>query len=393
MSRVDNARRRSSWFGDLGRYQVHVVHDVLAASASTATSRKRRQPIHGSRSGCGCRESRVEIERQLHVLVEKRDAVRQLFWRVVFKVGAKRFVPPRQHLPTFSGCRRSRCDSGRADTVEGSGHFSMNPAVLALASLFFVQAQIPEPATLAKEVEAHQRRMDELRENYTFHEITLTDELDRSGTVKATDSEERDVFFVNGYRIARLTKKNGKELSEGDRKSEQDRVNRLIEKDMNAAPGHFYNRRGENVGVSQILPLMKISSPRRTSLNGRSTLTFDFVGDPHLKAHGLAEGAARKIAGTVWIDEADRDVARLEARFDDDFHIGGGFLASIHKGTSLVFEQSRLGQGLWMPTVSEIHLAARELLVKGVRQNIHVKDSDFRRFEIGVQQQIAPPPQ
>jgi len=269
----------------------------------------------------------------------------------------------------------------------------MNPAILTLASLFLAQAPIPEPSTLVKEIEAHQRGMDELRENYTFHEITLTDDVDPNGAVKRVDSEERDVFFVNGYRIARLMKKNGKELSEGDRKSEQDRVNKLIEKDMIAAPGHFYNRRGENVGVSQILPLMKISSPRRISFNGRSTLAFDFVGDPHVKAHGLAEGAARKIAGTVWIDEADREVARLEARFDDNFRIGGGFLASIHKGTSLIFEQSRLSQELWMPTVSEIHLAARELLVKDVRQNIHVKDSDFRRFETGVQQQIAPPQQ
>lgn len=267
----------------------------------------------------------------------------------------------------------------------------MNPALLILASLFPVQAQIPEPATLVKEIEAHQRRMDELRENYTFHEITLTDELDPKGAVRKSESEERDVFFVNGYRIARLVKKNGKELSEGDRKNEQDRVARLIEKDTKAPPGHAYNRRGENAGVSQIVPLMKISNPRRISFNGRSTLAFDFVGDPHAKAHGLAENAARKITGTVWIDEADREVARLEAAFDDNFHIGGGFLASIQKGTSLVFEQSRLGQELWMPAVSEIHLSARELLVKGVRQNIHVKDSDFRRFEVGIQQQIAPP--
>ena len=252
---------------------------------------------------------------------------------------------------------------------------------------------MPEPATLVKEIEAHQRQMDELRENYTFREITLTDELDPKGAVNGSDSEEREVFFVNGYRIARLIKKNGKDLSEGDRKSEQDRVKRLIEKDMKASSGHFYNRRGENIGVSQILPLMKISNPRRISLNGRSTLSFDFVGDPHAKAHGLAENAARKIAGTVWIDETDREVARLEARFDDNFHIGAGFLASIQRGTSLTFEQSRLGQELWMPTAGEIHLAARELLVKGIRRNIHIKDSDFRRFDIGILQQIAPPPQ
>jgi hypothetical protein len=269
----------------------------------------------------------------------------------------------------------------------------MNPTVVALASLFLAQAPMPEPATLVKEIEAHQHRMDELRENYTFHEITLTDELDSNGTVKGMDSEERDVFFVNGFRIARLIKKNGKELNEGDRKSEQDRIKKLIEKDVKAPPGHSYNRRGENAGLSQILPLMKISNPRRITLNARSTLAFDFVGDPHAKAHGLAENAARKITGTVWIDETDHEVARLEARFDDNFNIGGGFLASIRKGTSLVFEQSRLDQELWMPAVSEIHLSARELLVKGVRQNIHIKDSDFRRFETSAQQQIAAPPQ
>jgi hypothetical protein len=267
----------------------------------------------------------------------------------------------------------------------------MNQTVCALASLFLAQAPMPEPATLVKEIEAHQRRMDELRENYTFHEITLTDELDSNGAVKGMDSEERDVFFVNGFRIARLTRKNGKELSEGDRRHEEDRIKKRIETVSKFPPGHSYNRRGENAGLSQILPLMKISNPRRITLNGRSTLAFDFVGDPHAKARGLAENAARKITGTVWIDETDREVARLEARFDDNFNIGGGFLASIRKGTSLVFEQSRLDQELWMPSVSEIHLSARELLVKGVRQNIHIKDSDFRRFETAARQQIAPP--
>jgi hypothetical protein len=269
----------------------------------------------------------------------------------------------------------------------------MTPALFTLASLFFAQAPMPEPATLVKEIEAHQRRMDEIRENYTFHEVTLTDELQPNGEVRKIDSEERDVFFVNGYRIARVVKKNGNDLSEGDRKSEDDRIRRLIEKDTKAPAGHYYNRRGENIGVGQILPLMKISNPRRLLLNGRSTLAFDFVGNPHAKAHGVAENAARKITGTVWIDETDREVARLEARFDDNFRIGAGFLVSIQKGTSLIFEQSRLEQELWMPAVSEIHLAARELLIKGVRQNIHVKDSDFRRFDIGVLQQIAPPPQ
>jgi len=267
----------------------------------------------------------------------------------------------------------------------------MNPAKavlsgVALAGMILAQAPMPDTARLVQDIEAHQRRLDELRENYTFREITLTDELGSDGAVKRVESEEREVFFVNGYRVARLVKKNGKELTEGERKSEQNRIRELIDTDTKAPPGHAYNRRGENVGLSQILPLMKITNPRRLTLNGRSTLAFDFIGDPHAKAHGIAENVARKIAGTVWVDETDREVARLEARFDDSFRIGGGLVASIQKGTSLIFEQSRLSQELWMPSASEIHLAARELLVRSVRQNIHVKDSDFRRFDVGVAQ-------
>jgi len=269
----------------------------------------------------------------------------------------------------------------------------MNLYVVALAALYMFQAPLPDPETLAKEIEAHQRKMDEIRENYTFHEVTLTDELDPKGSVKSTDSEESDVFYVNGYRVARLLKKNGRDLNEKESKNEQARINKVVEEHMKEPPGHSYNRRGENTGVSQILPLMNISNPRRLLLKGRTTLAYDFVGNRHAKAHGMAENAARKITGTVWIDETDRQVARLEARFDDTFRIGGGFLASIQKGTSLIFEQSRLSSELWMPSVSEIHLAARELLLKGVRQNIHIKDTDFRRFDIGVFQQVAPPAQ
>ena len=88
----------------------------------------------------------------------------------------------------------------------------MNAALAALSALTLLlmaqaQTSVPEPATLVKEIEAHQRRMDELREDYTFREFTLTDELNANGSVSKTDSEEREVFFVHGYRIARLVEK------------------------------------------------------------------------------------------------------------------------------------------------------------------------------------------
>src|SRR5580704_18381395 len=74
-------------------------------------------------------------------------------------------------------------------------------------------AQLPAPAALLEEVKANQHKLDQIRENYTFHMIRRVDALDKNGAIVTTSTIEREVFFVNGHRIARLVKKDGKDLS------------------------------------------------------------------------------------------------------------------------------------------------------------------------------------
>jgi hypothetical protein len=249
---------------------------------------------------------------------------------------------------------------------------------------------IPDLATLLKEVTTHQHELDEIRDNYTFHQTTRTDGLDATGAVQKSTNVEREVFFVNGHRIARLVKRDGVELNQSQRRAEETRVKQLIEKQIKSAPG---TRGGGGVRlISEILKVAKISNPRRISLKGRDTLVFDFVGDPSANAHGMEQNAAKKTAGTIWIDETDRQVARLEVRFDDNFRIGGGLVASIQKGTLMEMEQSPVGDGLWMLSSNEQHLAGR-IAFKSFRQNIHVRNFDFKRFDVEAHQQIHPPTQ
>jgi hypothetical protein len=250
---------------------------------------------------------------------------------------------------------------------------------------------IPDSVALVKEVEAHQRQLEQLRENYTFRELQETDTLDSKGSVTNRSSEEREVFFVNRHRLTRVVKKDGKALSGKEEKSEQDRVKKLVEKAEKNPLDHDSYREGGDLELSRILAVMNISRPRRVTVEGRDTLAFDFTGDRHASAHGLALSAARKLSGTVWVDEADRQVARLEATLDDNFRLGAGLLATVQKGTWLRLEQVHVGQGLWLPSTSEVHVMARELIVKGLRENLHFRDFDFRRFEVGVSQKNADP--
>ncbi len=104
----------------------------------------------------------------------------------------------------------------------------------------------------------------------------------------------------------------------------------------------------------------------------------------------MEQGAAKKMSGTIWFDETDHQLARLEVRFDENFHIGGGLLASVQKGTAMEFEQSPVGDGLWMQTSSAQHLDARVVMTK-LREDIHVRNFDFKKFNTDAVEKVGSP--
>jgi isocitrate lyase len=265
----------------------------------------------------------------------------------------------------------------------------MRTAILLLFAAC-LRAQLPEPSALLAEVKANQHKLEEIRENYTFHLLRRTDQLDKNGVILKTASMEREVFFINGRRIARLVKKDGRDLTPAEDKAEQDRVRKLVESVMKGGRGGGPPPGGRAGEISDILAVVIISNPRRVDFNGRPSLAYDFNGDPKAHSHDMEQSAAKKMSGTIWFDEADRQVARLEVRFDDNFHIGGGILASVQKGSSMEFEQAPVGDGLWMQTSSAQHLDAR-LMVKKFREDVHIKAFEFKRFNTGVIQQPGPP--
>src|ERR1700730_3994570 len=89
-------------------------------------------------------------------------------------------------------------------------------------------AALPDAATMLREVEAHQKQLDKVREDYTFRAVQTTRQLDSSGNTKKVETEEHEVFFVNGERVEKLVRKDGKDLTADQARKEQDRVNKEV---------------------------------------------------------------------------------------------------------------------------------------------------------------------
>jgi hypothetical protein len=256
--------------------------------------------------------------------------------------------------------------------------------LLPVSGAHAADAPLPDIRALMHEVEAHQKQLEKVRETYTYSVARIIQSVDSGGQVTKTESEEYDDFFVNGHPIERQVKKDGQQLSGHDEQKETDRVTKLVEKAQKTPPGQPVD--GPAISISRLLEIVDVRNPRRVNYRGRPTIVFDFVGRKDAKTHGIVEDASKKLSGTVWIDEADRQVAHIEVSFDDNFRVAGGLFASVEKGSSFRFDQAPVEDGLWLPTGGEGNMQARVLLFKNYRQHVTERDFDFKRFSVQTEQ-------
>jgi len=254
------------------------------------------------------------------------------------------------------------------------------------------QAPLPDIRQLMREVQEHQKQLDQIRENYTYTSYQVVQDIDANGQVKKTESSEYQDFFVSGHVIERKVKANDKPLNEHEQQKETERVTKLVEKAEKTPRGQSLE--GPSISISRVLEIMDVSNERRELYRNDPTIVFDFVGRKDAKTHGLAEDASKKLQGTLWIDEADRQVVHLEVRFDDNFRMVGGLLATVQKGSSFRFDQSKVNGEIWLPTGAEGTVQARLLMFKSLRQHFRERDYDYQRFKVETQQtkdaKIAP---
>jgi hypothetical protein len=247
-----------------------------------------------------------------------------------------------------------------------------------------VNAPLPDIPKLMHEVMDHQKKLEKVRESYTYSSKQTIQDIDGKGNVTKTEITEAENFFVNGHAIERTVKKNGQPLNAHDEQKETERITKLVQKAEKTPPDQPLE--GQAITISRVLELMDIKNTRREMYRGRPAIVFDFVGRKNAKTHGLAEDASKKLKGTMWVDEKDREVAHLDVSFIDNFHVAGGLVANIQKGSNFHFDQAPVEGELWLPTGGEGSFEVRVLLVKNMRQHFAERDYDYKVFRVDAEQ-------
>lgn len=254
--------------------------------------------------------------------------------------------------------------------------------------------------SLLRELERNQGELDRRVNDYTFTRKVTQRELNDRGEVKKEKVNIYEVYPMLGPGwIQKHVSENGVPLSPERAAKEEKRVTeQMLQAERNqpmheAALAKARARReeeerkgiakkedGDEVSILTFLRACELVSPRRESFRGREAIVFDFRPRPGFRPKSRGESIVSKLAGTVWVDPAEKHVMRLEARLVEGFKMGGGLVASVKPGAAFAFEQTRLDEGVWLPRFSQVNLSARVMLFAGMTINETNEFSDYKRF-------------
>ncbi len=146
------------------------------------------------------------------------------------------------------------------------------------------------------------------------------------------------------------------------------------------------------IGVSQFLRQCRFGAPRYDRLVDRDVIALD-IQSCASNANAPRELYLAEMAGVVWIDAADKVVARLEA-WPRRAATGQDSPSAPPEAETIVYEQMRLPNGLWVPKRIRLNAIGKAALFNGTDKDMTFEFSHYQRFETEVkdlQQMILKP--
>ncbi|HAF15711.1 MAG TPA: hypothetical protein DHU55_08645 [Blastocatellia bacterium] len=259
-------------------------------------------------------------------------------------------------------------------------------------------ADAVDVVALLREVSRNQDELEKRFSEYSFLKKETDREISGKGEVKKETVKVYEVFpIANREPVMKLISEDGTPLSAERAAKEQKRVEEELakaEREKDKDEQKVQKRRAEqerkkaakgkeeddDVEISQFLRIHEFVSPRRERFRDRDAVVFDFRARPGFKPSNRQEDLISKLVGVVWIDPADKQVMRLEAKLAEGFKMGGGLLVNLRPGAAVVMEQTRMVEGVWLPRLAQINLSVKVLVFGGGDFNKTLEWSDYKHF-------------
>jgi hypothetical protein len=228
---------------------------------------------------------------------------------------------------------------------------------------------------------------DKRQRDYTYIERDVDHKLDGNGQTKSTEIKTYDVMEIDGEQVQKLIAKDDKPLDAKNAAKEDAKIQKIIDKRKNESEEARQKREAKEEKdredgrkfVREVADAYNFTLVGSEKLEGRDDWVIDAEPRPGFVPHMKEAKFLSKFHGRVWIDKDELQLAKMDIQALDTVSIGW-VLARLHKGTEVMYEQTRVNDEVWLPIHLTYKLDARLALVKGFKLSGEQSFRDYKKF-------------
>lgn len=199
------------------------------------------------------------------------------------------------------------------------------------------------------------------RPDYFYDKQTFREDFDGDGILKERTEKRYEVTVQSGLSYLKLTQVNGRVLPPAEQKKQNEREIAERQKMTDGKPGQKGDER-ENFLTADLVSRYQFTLLDQKNVNGRNTYLLSFKPrSGELPNHKLTDRFLNQIAGKVWIDAADFEIAHAELHLRGEVTLWGGLIGTLRQ-CSYTLERTRLADGSWFNASSHGYFEGRKLL-------------------------------
>lgn len=254
---------------------------------------------------------------------------------------------------------------------------------------------LPFPAEeLIRKVAFAQRQVDRSLTDYTFDQLEVRTVWGKDGRPKET--RRRLFHYFSGERPGEATRElvevdgrpatpeEKRDQAADDAKQQRRQVDRRASDKASRPPAVSGEEEDPLVGPRRLSDLIARFDYRLEGAfedEGRLLYALTFSPKRGLSAGSLGDRALNALAGRVLVDASDFQIVSVEARLVRPVKISGGIAANVKEAT-ISYRGARLPQGIWFPSVIDLHLKGKTAVFFRLDTSFRFEFSGFASFSV-----------
>jgi hypothetical protein len=217
------------------------------------------------------------------------------------------------------------------------------------------------------------------RPDYQYRKHTISEEVDKKGRLKEHKEKLYDVLVQSGFSSLKLLQVNGQDLPPEELKKQAEHDDAERAKLADTKPDKRGDNR-ENFLTAELVSKYKFTLVEQKQLKDRPTYVLSFEPKANLPIKKLTDRFVNHIAGTVWIDAEDFEIAKADLHLQGEVPLWGGIIGTLRR-CDFTLQRIRLSDGVWFSSFSHGIFEGRKLLEPMLIKTMS-ESSDFRRVAL-----------